>query len=149
MKLHETRWVELGKSEAFDFTADFANIEDWDPGVVSSKKIGDGTVDVGTKFEVEVKFGLGTEPMVYEITEYEPHDRVVLVGVGDKLEAIDEIKFSTHDKMTLIDYTAELTFQGLMGWVAPLISPVLKNVGIKALDGLVEALDRLLTPSDS
>ncbi|MGB7861540.1 MAG: SRPBCC family protein, partial [Acidimicrobiia bacterium] len=89
MRLEEKRWVERAQEEVFQYTADFSNIQEWDPGVVSSKKTTAGPVGLGAKFELEVKFGSGTIPMVYEITEFEPNTRVVLVGSGEKLDAVD------------------------------------------------------------
>lgn len=140
-RLTEQRWVRRRQREVFEFTADFSNIEKWDPGVVASRMIGDGPVGLGTRFEVEVKFGGGTLPMIYEITGYEPDDRVVLKGSSDKLDAVDEIRFATHDNMTVIDYHADLTFHNFFKYLIPLMGPTLRKVGAKALDGLVEALD--------
>ena len=67
VRLQETRYVDRPLDEVFDYVADFDNIEDWDPGVEASKRQGD-TVGPGTKFDLEVRFGSGTAPMVYEIT---------------------------------------------------------------------------------
>jgi dehydrogenase/reductase SDR family protein 12 len=142
VRLVEQRRVSMSRGAVFAYTADFSNIEDWDPGVLSSSKITDGPVAVGTRYELEVKFGLGTTSMVYEITAYEPEDRVVLVGNGSKLHAVDEIRFSTQDDMTVIDYTADLTFLNFFRYVAPVLGPALDRVGKRALDGLVEALRR-------
>lgn len=142
MRLQEHRWVDSPLQRTFDYTADFANIHQWDPGVESSSKLGDGPVGVGTKYDLEVRFGTATLPMRYEITHYEAPSRVVLVGKGDKLEAVDEIEFSSQDNMTRIDYTADLEFRGVMRCVVPLMAPAIKRVGTRALDGLVEALGR-------
>lgn len=142
MRLQEHRWVETPRARTFDFTADFSNIHEWDPGVESSTKIGGGPIGVGTKYDLQVRFGASTVPMVYEITEYEAPHRVVLVGKGRNLDAVDEIRFSTQDNMTRIDYTADLEFRGLMRYVVPVLSPVIRRVGKRALDGLVEALGR-------
>ena len=142
MRLQEQRWVDLPRSEVFTYTSDFSNIADWDPGISSSEKVTDGPVGVGTQFDVKVRFGLGTIPMTYTITEYEPDTRVVLIGRGEPLEAIDEIRFDTQDNMTVIDYTADLTFYNSLRFLGPVISSSLRKVGERALDGLVEALDR-------
>ncbi len=142
VRLVEQRWVERAQDEAFLYTADFSNIEDWDPGVVSSRRIGQGPVGVGSQFELEIKFGGATMQMVYEITEYEPSDRVVLVGRGNKLIVVDEIRFARHDNMTVIDYTADLTFLNWFRNVTRFMGPTLKKVGTKALDGLAAELDR-------
>ena len=141
VQLVEQRWVTTPRDRVFEYTADFSNIEEWDPGVVSSRKITDGPVGVGTKYDLDVRFGRSSIPMVYEITAYEPNERVVLVGRGDKLMAVDEIKFSRADNMTVIDYTADLTFFNFFRYLGPLVNRPLRRVGEKALDGLVKALD--------
>jgi dehydrogenase/reductase SDR family protein 12 len=142
MRLQEQRWVDSPLQEAFDYTADFSNIHEWDPGVESSLRIGNGPVGVGTKYDLELSFGVSTVPMRYEIIEYETPNRVVLVGKGGKLGAIDEIRFSSQDNMTRIDYTADLEFRGVARYLVPMLSPLIRRVGTRAVDGLVEALRR-------
>lgn len=129
-------------SEVFTYTADFSNIAKWDPGVSQSEKATEGPVGLGTEFDLQVRFGLGVIPMRYRITEYEPDTRVVLIGRGEPLEAVDEIRFELEDGLTLIDYTADLTFNNSLRFLGPVIFPALRKVGERALDGLVEALDR-------
>ncbi|MDX1469280.1 MAG: SRPBCC family protein [Acidimicrobiia bacterium] len=142
MRLEEQRWVSRPQRDAFEYTADFSNISDWDPGVVASEKVTPGQVGVGTEFDLDVKFGNRTAPMRYRITEYQPDTRVVLVGEGRQLRAVDEIVFETQDNMTRIDYTADLQFRGYMRLVAPFLGKALEKVGEKALDGLESALSR-------
>lgn len=142
MRLNEQRWVDLPKSKVFAYTADFSNIADWDPGVAASEKVTEGPIGVGTEFDLQVRFGLGTIPMRYRITEYEPDTRVVLIGRGKPLEAVDEIRFETDGDLTRIDYTADLAFFNSLRFLGPLLSPALNKVGKKAVDGLVNALTR-------
>jgi dehydrogenase/reductase SDR family protein 12 len=142
VRLHERRTVPTPQREAFAYAADFSNIEDWDPSVISSAKIGDGPVGVGTRYELDVRFGSGTIPMIYEITDYQPDTRVVLVGTSPKLHAVDEIRLSSEHDATVIDYAADLTFGSVLKYVAPLMRPALRNVGTRALDGLAEALQQ-------
>jgi hypothetical protein len=142
MRLHEQRTVDRPQAEVFQYTADFSHIDEWDPGVATSRKLGDEPLGVGSRFEVEARFGTSTIPMVYEITVFEPSDRVVLIGKGDTLEAVDEIRFQESEGRTLIDYTADLTFLSWIRFAVPLMSPLLKRVGTRALDGLAAALSR-------
>jgi len=142
MKLKETRRVSRPLAEVFDYTVDFSHIADWDPGIVDSKALGDPPPREGSKYELMVKLGSGTERMIYEITELEPNRRVVLVGTGEKLTAIDEIAFRSDNNDTVIDYTAELRFSGLLKWIAPLMAPGIKKVGRRAVDGLVRKLEQ-------
>jgi len=143
MRLHETRTIDRERSEVFAFTSDFANAEKWDPGVESSKQLGQGPPQVGTKYELVVAFGSIRIPITYVITALEPESRVVLEGEGETVSAVDEILFESTGEATIVDYTADLRFENWIRFVAPLIAPIMRRtVGKRALDGLVAALER-------
>ena len=143
MRLHETRLIDRSLEEVFAFTADFSNAESWDPGVAKADQVEGAGPGVGARYELMVTFGLATIPMTYETTVYEPDSRVVLEGRGENIGALDDIRFEAQDGKTLVDYTADLSFGNWMRFASPLLAPILgKLVGEKALDGLVEALER-------
>lgn len=142
MRLQETRQIDRPLEEVFAFTADFANAEKWDPGVSSSRRVGNGPVGVGSRYDVMVSFGSRELPMTYEVTEWEPNARVVLVGSGETIEAMDEIRFEAHGGGTVVHYVADLNFTNWIRFLGPLMAPLLVRVGRRALDGLVETLDR-------
>lgn len=142
MKLHEERLVAVPPSVAFAYASDFSNIEQWDPGVDSSRKVGDGPVGVGTEFELAVKFGPSTSPAIFEITRYEPDRLVVLEGKADTWSAFDEIRFEPVEDSTRIVYKTRITFRNSLKYLSPLMSPVFKRIGRKALDGLTSQLER-------
>ena len=126
--------------EAFAYTADFNNIQEWDPGISESAQIGEGPVGLGTRFDLLVAFGSRRIPMVYTITEFDPPNRVVLVGQGSTLTAVDEITFAAVPQGTAIRYTADLAFKGFGRFIEPFLGNVLKRVGRKAVEGLSAAL---------
>jgi carbon monoxide dehydrogenase subunit G len=128
-------------ASAFKYTADFSNIENWDPGVAKSEKRDDTPVGLGSEFDLLVTFGSSRIPMTYTITEFDPPNRVVLVGKGEKLDAVDTITFSPTDSGTRIDYVAELTFHNFVRFVEPLLGRTFKEVGEKAVSGLGRALE--------
>lgn len=139
-KLHEVIEVSQPIEDVFRYTANFGNIEQWDPGVNESEKSTPGPIGVGTRFRVVVKAGISSTPMDYEIKRYEPPNRVVLEGSGGRIHAIDDIRFYSTDSGTRVDYTADITLGGAAGLIEPLIGGVLEGVGRKALAGLQEAL---------
>lgn len=139
-RLHEKIIIPTPIEKAFTYTADFTNIQNWDPGIAESAQIGEGPVREGTRFDVLAAFGSRRIPMVYTITEYDPPNRVVFVGEGSTLTAVDEITFAEVPQGTAITYTADLAFKGVMRFVAPLLGGVLKGVGRKAVEGLARAL---------
>ncbi len=79
--------------------------------------------------------------MVYTVTEYDPPHRIVLVGEGSIFRAVDEITFAEVPQGTTITYTADLTFHGLMKWIAPVLVPTLRRAGRRAVQGLAGALE--------
>lgn len=139
--LTESRTVPTPRPEAFAYVADFSNIEEWDPGVASSKKTSSGELGVGSTFDLKVKFGSTEAPMTYTITDYQPNERVVLAGTGKRITAIDTIAFrDADDGGTVIDYEADLEFKGLLKLLAPFMGGRLDEIGRKAVDGMQEAL---------
>lgn len=142
VRLHETRLIDCPINEVFEYTADFDNIENWDPGVSSSTRLDEGPVGVGSRFELDVSFGASRIPMTYEITEYEPQRRVVLVAKGEKIEAVDDIRFEERGGKTMVDYTADLKFHNYVKYLAPFLGAIFKKVGERAVDGLKKALEQ-------
>jgi len=148
-RLHEQITTRTPLEETFGYAADFTNLREWDPGIAESAKIGDGPVAAGTQFDVIVSFGARRIPMVYTITEFDPPNRVVLVGKGSSLTAVDELTFAKVPEGTVITYTADLKFKGVFGLIAPLMSPTLKTIGRNAIEGLAEALSTNEAPAGS
>jgi len=140
-RLNEKIITQASVEEVFAYAADFNNIQNWDPGVVESAQIGEGPVGKGTQFKLLVGFGSRRIPMVYTITEFDPPNRVVLVGEGSTLSAVDEISFANVPQGTAITYTADLMFKGAMKLAAPFLGSVLRGVGKKAVQGLSAALE--------
>lgn len=141
--LHETRTIDRPHDEVFEYAADFSNSAEWDPGVDSAKADDPGPVRVGSSYSLEGTFGPSTLPMRYEVLEYEPPNRVVLKGRGEKFDALDTMEFmASGDGSTRISYTAEITLFGPLRFLGPLMNWPLDRMGRKALDGLVDTLER-------
>ncbi len=132
----------LPLEDAFAFVADFANAERWDPGVASSVRSDPGPVGVGARYRLGIRMSGRVVPMDYVVTTFEPTSLVVLQGTGSGVEAIDEIRFATHEGGTRIDYTADIRLVGRMRLFAPFAGGALARIGRAARDGMQETLDR-------
>ncbi len=141
--LRESITVETPIETAFDYTADFANIEQWDPGVSSSAARSAEPPALGSTYDLKYRFGGRETPMVYEITELERPHRVVFSGRGTMVDAVDTIEFSRKDDSTVVTYTAELTFKGLLKLLEPFMGGRLDKIGKEAVAGLERELRRL------
>jgi carbon monoxide dehydrogenase subunit G len=128
--------------EVFADLADFSNTQEWDPGVVSAKKCGDGTVTKGTRFEVVSKF-LGQElPLDYQIVQYDPPNRVVLEAENDNLRSVDTITFEETARGTRLTYDANLTLKGIRYVGDFALHLAFQWIGRRALAGLRTALNK-------
>ncbi len=140
-RLQETIEVPKPRAEAFAYVADFANAQEWDPGVASAKKLTDGPLAVGTRYDVEVRTGPTTAHMEYVIQTLEAPDRVVLRGEGKLIEAIDDIQFADTDTGgTRITYVADIDFKGPLGLAEPLMKGRLERIGREAVEGMRKTL---------
>jgi carbon monoxide dehydrogenase subunit G len=140
-RLHETIDTTLPRDDAFAFVADFANAEQWDPGVASSVRLDAGPVGLGARYRLGIRMRGRVAPMEYRITAYEPSRRVVLTGVGSGVSAIDEIRFEATASGTRIDYTADIRLGGWMRLVEPFAGGAFRKIATDALGGMQRALD--------
>ncbi len=139
--LHEQIETPLATDVAFLFVADFANSMRWDPGVVTSERIDAGPLGVGARFRLGVRLGGRVAPMEYRITVFEPSRRVVLVGEGSGVSAVDEIRFEPAGTGTHIDYTADIRLGGILRLAQPFLGGAFRKVAQDALGGMQKTLD--------
>ena len=144
-RLHETIDTALPIADAFDFVADFANASRWDPGVATSERIDPGPVGVGARYRLGIRSRGRVQPMEYRVTNFEQPRRVVLVGSGSGIDAVDEIRFepAADGAGTRIDYTADIRLLGLMRLVQPFVGGTFDRIAKDALAGMRQALDEL------
>ena len=139
-RLNERIRTSLPIEEAFAYLADFANSEEWDPGVDSARRVGDGPVGVGARYQLGVRQGDRVVPMEYRITQYEPPGRVVLVGSGSGIQATDEIRFEREGDETVVDYTADIVLTGVLRLVQPFLGGTFRKIAENASDGIERTL---------
>ena len=143
-----TRTVETTTplDKVFAYLTDFENTTEWDPGTVRTTRVaGDG--GVGTKYHNVSKF-MGRETEVdYTVRTLTEQSRFVLVGDNPTVTATDTMTFKPTATGTEVTYNAQFRFKGLLGKIAPLLSPVLalafKRLGDEAQKGLQQSLDGL------
>ena len=135
--IHVTRPIET----VFKYTSNFTNIQEWDPGVISSVNPHPGDAQVGSVYNLVLKFGPFRPRVVYVTTALDPWARVVLTGKGDTFNATDIICFVQTPSGTRIDYQADIEFSGVSKSMEFFLAPVLKRAGKKAMQGLKEKLN--------
>ena len=139
-RLHERIQTRLPIEAAFDYVADFANAQEWDPGVATARRIDDGPVAVGARYDLGVRMGGRVAPMEYRITELDRPRRVVLVGHGSNVDAVDEIRFEPSGDGTAIDYTADIRLGGLLRFAQPFLGSRFEKIARDAVGGIERTL---------
>ncbi len=144
-RLSERIVTDLPIEMAFDFIADFANSAVWDPGVAWARRLEsiDEPVGVGTTYELGVRMGGRVAPMTYRIERFERPVRVVLVGAGSGVDAIDHIHFERSGDGTAIHYTADIGLRGLRRLIQPLLGGTFEKIARDAATGMADTLAAL------
>jgi carbon monoxide dehydrogenase subunit G len=140
-KLHRTITVPTSVEEAFAYVADFSNLPEWDPGIVSAVRTEGTGSERGAAFRVEATFAGRTIPMTYRIVVSEPPDRVVLEGEGSTIVAVDDIRFRRkREHLTEIDYVADLNLKGVGRLIQPFLRGSFEKLADASLGGLEQRL---------
>ncbi|MGY6501876.1 MAG: SRPBCC family protein [Acidimicrobiales bacterium] len=128
--------------DVFAYLSDFTNTAEWDPGIVESELLGDGPIGLGSRYRV-VSSTAGRElTLIYEVTEWDPPNRFVLVGESDNLRSVDVLTFEPlDDGSTRATYHADLALRGPSRVADPLLHLMFQVIGRRAAEGLRDVLD--------
>ena len=132
--------------EAFQYVSDFRHAV-WDPRVKRATKTTNGPLGVGSKFELTSPFLFLTFHLPYEITVYEPPNRLVLTGRNRLISYRDEIGFVPDGDGTKITYCATMTLRTLFKGGLPLLKLTFPRICGGAVQGLKQALEGQLQVS--
>ncbi|MBC7596016.1 MAG: SRPBCC family protein [Kineosporiaceae bacterium] len=142
MQIRRTVVVDRPVGPVFDYLSDFANTTYWDPGTVSTTR-SSGEGGIGTTYANTSKFAGRETELTYTVTEFEPNQKITLVGKNKTVTATDEMSFQQVGTGTRVDYVASFEFAGVIKLLAPLMSPAMKKLGDEAEQGMRSALERL------
>jgi hypothetical protein len=142
------REVTSAQRPAFDAVADFTSSAAWDPGIASSRRLDEGPVGQGSRFEVRYRFGPLTLPLVYEITRFERPTRVVLTTRSLLHAGEDDVRFRSSDGGTDVSWRARFSFRGPGRLLEPLLRVAFPRVAQEAGDGLAAYLSSLPDHAD-
>jgi hypothetical protein len=125
--------------ETFAYLAVFDNIRDWDPSVVSARRLDEGDVRLGSTFEVVVRVGSRELPLRYEVVRFE-QDAVIALEAQARW-------FRSYDVITVegatASYDALLELKRAAKLASPLMGRSFRAIGDAAADGLRRELGAL------
>jgi hypothetical protein len=87
----ETATFDRPAPEVFAHLADFGRLAEWDPMFTSSRKLDDGPVGLGSRFEAIGSIAGREFELELEIVEYDEPGHVRFNGTGDGLSTMEDI----------------------------------------------------------
>ena len=138
--LHEIVEVKRPLEEVFAYVSDFATTAEWDPTVLSARKLSAGAIAVGTQFEVVCALPVGSVTLLYTVETLQDNSRIELRGRCAFFEVHDIITLSSTSTGTQLDYLAEFHFKPAVAPIASLSRKGLEKMGSESVAGLAEAL---------
>ncbi len=99
----------------FDFLANFANIQAWDPTVLTARTLTPGPIRTGTRFGILMQFGLRPVPMTYHLVAMRPPRQLLFFGRGASFRALDEITIDPTPQGYRLDYRVGIQFDHAAG----------------------------------
>jgi hypothetical protein len=121
----------------FQTVVDVANFPNWNPSTPSARKLSNGEIGNGTRFELEIR-GLGK--VQQELCEFDRNKQVRLVPSMKLLSGGHRFIFTAEGGKTRIDHELEMTPKGVFKIFIPLIG----MMGKKNLRDLADSLQRYL-----
>ena len=131
--LRERIETTLPIAEAFAYVADFANSRE-DP----ASRVPSDSIPAPSPWARVTGSASGwadAAPMEYEVAVLDVPRRVVLVGSGSGVSAVDDVRFETTAAGTRIEYTADIRLGGWKRLVQPLLGASFRKIGREAADG--------------
>ena len=141
LEIHETFSTAQSATRAFNYIVDFSHIDEWDHSIVKSKKIGQGSIELGSRFDLIFAMGKRKSPISYEITEFSAPKKAVLSGTSKNFTAIDTVTINTSENGCIVNWHAKIVFTGLISLLVPLLANKIKAGGIQTIRDLNTILD--------
>jgi NAD(P)-dependent dehydrogenase (short-subunit alcohol dehydrogenase family) len=122
---------------AFEYLAEFANIQAWDPTVLAARRLTAGPAREGARFALLMQFGVRPVSMRYTLTEMQPPHRLVLQGRGASFRAIDRLAIEPAGSGVRLRYKVRIDFDRAAGQcLGRLAAPLVRWNGHRAASRL-------------
>jgi hypothetical protein len=126
---------------AFNFTADFRNLDKWNEGddaeLITKEPLREGSV-----FKVKTHFNSREMVLDYEIIEWGAPLRASLKTETNNFEIVDTIFLSANAKGTELTYSIDIKYKGIFILVGLFFGPMFK----KLMDTNIKNLEEVLKP---
>lgn len=141
MRFRQAIEVARPPDQVFAYVADLSRAAEWDPGVAESRRLGEGPLGVGARFELLLRFRGKLLPFTYVVTAFDEGRRAIFEGVGAKARSVDSVAVDPLGAGTRIVFEGDLRLEGAYRVVEPFLRPLLDRMGRRALASLKATLE--------
>ena len=92
----------------FNYLADSSNTSDWDPSVLQATKTTPGAIDVGTHFDILLKFGPKELSLDYHVTQLERPYYIELKGMADSFSIVERMRLEGDETQCQLNYNVSI-----------------------------------------
>lgn len=135
--LTRTQLVNAPVGEVFHVVIDGGSFASWNPTIRASRRLDDGEIGEGARFEWDLK---GFGKIVQELREFERNKQVRIVPHAKMLAGGHRFRFTPQGDATRIDHELEMSPKGAF----KLLSPMMRMIGRKNLRDTANALQARL-----
>jgi hypothetical protein len=134
-----TQVIDRPVAEVFDVVADGGNWAKWNPTVLESRRLDDGEIGNGSRFEWDLR---GVGKVVQEFQEFQDNAQVRIVPHIKRVGGGHRFRFTAQGAATRVDHELEMIPKGAFKLFAPMIG----MIGRKNLRDTANALQRRFEP---
>ena len=122
-------------AEVLAYMADFSHAPEWDPSVVSARRLDEGSLRQGSSFDLVVRSAGRSLPLRYELTELDER-HATLAARTPTLESVDTLSVAPQGEGALFTYDARLTLVGVWRVFNPFLALMFRSLAVKAEAGI-------------
>lgn len=119
--LKRTQIIKAPVGDVFDTVVDGGNFASWNPTIRASRRLDDGEIGNGSRFEWKLR-GFGA--VVQELQEFSPNRQVRIVPHIKTLSGGHRFRFTPQGDGTRIEHELEMTPKGAFRLLAPLMGMI-------------------------
>lgn len=129
------------QQDVFAFLADIGNAPRWQRGVVSSHKVSDGPMRVGTKFTETMQVMGMKFDATCEVTVFEPPQRLTMVADGKLVHYEGGFTFEPAAVGTRLSVNGQVALKGFWRLLAPLMGGEIRKESQAELEDIRKVLE--------
>ena len=135
MLIRRTQVIRRPVEDVFAAVADAGNFAAWNPTIKSSRRLDEGEIGEGSRFEWELR---GFGKVIQEFQEFSRNERVRIVPQLRSLSGGHRFLLTAEGASTRVDHELEMVPKGVFRLLAPMIA----RTGRRNLRDTAEALQQ-------